>query len=64
MLIIPVKDGENIDRALKRYKRKFDRTGTMRQLRGRQQFTKPSVRRRAEVQKAQYIQTLRDQEQI
>ncbi|MAJ36848.1 MAG: 30S ribosomal protein S21 [Flavobacteriaceae bacterium] len=64
MLIIPVKDGENIDRALKRYKRKFDRTGTMRQLRGRQQFTKPSVRRRAEIQKAQYIQTLRDQEQI
>ena len=64
MIIIPVKDGENIDRALKRYKRKFDRTGTMRQLRGRQQFTKPSVRRRAEVQKAQYIQTLRDQEQI
>ncbi len=64
MLIIPVKDGENIDRALKRFKRKFDRTGTMRQLRGRQQFTKPSVRRRAEVQKAQYIQTLRDQEQI
>ena len=64
MLIIPVKDGENIDRALKRFKRKFDRTGTMRQLRGRQQFTKPSVRRRAESQKAQYIQTLRDQEQI
>lgn len=64
MLIIPVKDGENIDRALKRYKRKFDRTGTMRQLRGRQQFTKPSVRRRAEIQKAHYIQTLRDQEQI
>ena len=64
MLIIPVKEGENIDRALKRYKRKFDRTGTMRQLRGRQQFTKPSVRRRAEIQKAQYIQTLRDQEQI
>lgn len=64
MLIIPVKDGENIDRALKRFKRKFDRTGTMRQLRGRQQFTKPSVRRRAEIQKAQYIQTLRDQEQI
>lgn len=43
MLIIPIKEGENIDRALKRYKRKFDRTGTMRQLRSRQQFTKPSV---------------------
>ncbi|GAB5401421.1 30S ribosomal protein S21 [Aureisphaera galaxeae] len=64
MLIIPVKDGENIDRALKRFKRKFDRTGTMRQLRARQQFTKPSVKRRAEIQKAQYIQTLRDAEEI
>lgn len=60
MLIIPVKDGENIDRALKRYKRKFDKTGVVRQLRSRQAFTKPSVTRRAEVQKAQYIQRLKD----
>ncbi|GGC78394.1 30S ribosomal protein S21 [Flavobacterium lutivivi] len=60
MLIIPIKDGENIDRALKRYKRKFDKTGTVRQLRARQQFTKPSVTRRAVIQKAQYIQTLKD----
>ena len=64
MLIIPVKEGENIDRALKRFKRKFDRTGTMRQLRTRQQFTKPSVERRAQIQKAQYIQGLRDQEEV
>ena len=60
MLIIPIKDGENIDRALKRYKRKFDKTGVVRQLRARQAFTKPSVVRRAEIQKAAYIQTLRD----
>jgi len=60
MLIIPIKDGENIDRALKRYKRKFDKTGVVRQLRRRQQFTKPSVTRRVEVQKAAYIQGLRD----
>ncbi len=64
MLIIPVKDGENIDRALKRFKRKFDRTGTMRQLRSRQAFSKPSVVNRAQIQKAQYIQRLRDQEEI
>ena len=64
MLIIPVKEGENIDRALKRFKRKFDRTGTMRQLRKRQQFTKPSVERRQQIQKAQYIQRLRDSEEI
>lgn len=63
MLIIPIKDGENIDRALKRFKRKFDKTGTMRQLRNRQTFTKPSVSRRAQVQKASYIQHLRDQEE-
>ena len=63
MLIIPIKDGENIDRALKRFNRKFDKTGTMRQLRERQTFTKPSVARRAVVQKAQYIQHLRDQEE-
>ena len=60
MLIIPIKDGENIDRALKRYKRKFDKTGTVRQLRARQAFIKPSVVNRAKIQKAQYIQTLRD----
>lgn len=60
MLIIQVKDGENIDRALKRYKRKFDRTGVLRQLRDRKNFTKPSVTKRAELQKAQYIQRLKD----
>jgi small subunit ribosomal protein S21 len=64
MLIIPVKEGENIDRALKRFKRKFDRTGRMRQLRKRQQFTKPSIERRQQVLKARYIQHLRDQEEI
>jgi len=64
MLKIPVKEGENIDRALKRYKRKFDRTGTKRALNTRKQFTKPSVERRAQIQKAQYVQGLRDQESI
>ncbi|GGZ47786.1 MULTISPECIES: 30S ribosomal protein S21 [Mesonia] len=64
MLIIPVKDGENIERALKRFKRKFDRTKTMRQLRSRQNFSKPSVLNRDKIQKARYIQSLRDQENI
>ncbi len=63
MLIIPIKDGENIDRALKRFKRKFDKTGTMRGLKRRKEFVKPSVVRRAQIQKAQYIQGLRDAEQ-
>lgn len=64
MLIIPVKDGENIDRALKRYKRKFDRTKTMRQLRSRKQYTKPSVAKRAQKIKASYVQKLRTQEEL
>jgi small subunit ribosomal protein S21 len=64
MLIIPIKEGENIDRALKRYKRKFDKTGVRRQLQTRKQFTKPSVERRQQIQKAQYVQSLRDQEEI
>jgi len=54
MLIIPVKEGENIDRAVKRFKKKFDKTGTMRQLRKRKQYIKPSVRRREELKKAIY----------
>ncbi|RAJ13377.1 30S ribosomal protein S21 [Olleya aquimaris] len=64
MLIIPLKDGENIERALKRYKRKFDKTGTRKALHGRKQFTKPSVEKRAKIQKAQYVQHLKDQEAI
>jgi len=60
MLIIPIKDGENIDRALKRYKRKFDKTGTLRALRERKNFTKPSVSKRAQLQKAAYVQRLRE----
>jgi small subunit ribosomal protein S21 len=62
MLIIPVKDGENIDRALKRFKRKFDKTGGMRQLRSRKQFVKPSIKNRDKIKKAQYIQRLKDSE--
>ena len=62
MLIIPVKEGESIDRALKRFKRKFDRTKMMRQIRNKQQFTKKSVNRRQQILKAKYKQHLRDVE--
>jgi small subunit ribosomal protein S21 len=62
MLIIPIKEGENIDRALKRFKRKFDKTGAMRQLRTRKQFTKSSVKERQKLLKAQYVQKLKDAE--
>ena len=56
MLIIDVKDGESIDKALKRYKRKHQRVGITKQLRSRKHFTKPSVLRRNEILKAKYIQ--------
>lgn len=58
MLIIPVKEGENIDRALKRYKRKFRNTQVLREVRSRKEFKKPSVKRREQIQKAQYKEQL------
>lgn len=64
MLIIPVKDGENIDRALKRLKRKFDRTKTLRGLREKKYFTKPSVAKRAQKIKATYIQSIKTKEEL
>ena len=63
MLIIPVKDGENIDRALKRFKRKFDRTKTMKKLRERKQFNKPSVVQRQQKMKAVYVQRKKSTEE-
>ena len=62
MLIIPVKEGENIERSLKKYKKKFEKTGALRELRSRTFFTKPSVVRREQIKKAAYIQSLRDLE--
>ena len=63
MLIIPIKEGENIDRALKRFKRKFDRTKTMKNLRARKQFDKPSVVKRAQSIKDVYVQRIRTREE-
>lgn len=54
MLIIEIKEGEVIDKALKKYKRKYEKSGTLKELRRRKNFTKPSVERRAEVLKAVY----------
>ncbi|CVK16079.1 MULTISPECIES: 30S ribosomal protein S21 [Apibacter] len=63
MLIIPVKDGESIDKALKKYKRKYDKTGVVKELRKRQQFIKPSVTKRQQVIRAAYKQRLQSQEE-
>jgi len=62
MLKVIVKDGENIERALKRLKRKFRDTKVLQIARDRKQYTKKSVKRRREIQKASYVQTLRDNE--
>ncbi len=58
MLIIDSKDCENIDKALKKYKKKFEKAKVLIQLRNRQSFTKPSIKRRGEVLKAVYKQQL------
>jgi small subunit ribosomal protein S21 len=62
MIIVPLKEGESIDRALKKLKRKFEKTGKSREIRERQKFTKPSVIKREQKLKAIYIQQLRDKE--
>lgn len=63
MLIVPVKEGENIERALKKFKKKFERTGTVKELRARQHFTKPSIERREEIKKAIYIEKMHREEE-
>lgn len=58
MLIIDSKDCENIDKALKKYKKKFEKSRTLLELRDRQSYTKPSVKRRGQVLKAVYKQQI------
>ncbi len=63
MIIVPVKEGENLERSLKKFKRKFEKTGVVKELRFRQFFTKPSVERRQQIIHAVYKeQMLRDLE--
>jgi small subunit ribosomal protein S21 len=52
MLIVPIKEGEPIEKALKKFKKKFEKTGVVKELRERQKFTKPSVRRRETIKRA------------
>jgi len=63
MIKIEIKEGENIERALKRYKRKHRNIKVMQNIRENEFYTKKSVKRRREVQKASYIQHLKDQEE-
>lgn len=60
---MPIKEGENVERALKKFMRKFEKTGTLKELRSRQQFIKPSVRNRRKMEKAVYVEGLRRAEE-
>jgi len=63
MIIVPVKEGESIDRALKKLKRKFEKTGTVKEVRERQSYTKPTKERREKKMKAIYVQKLRSEQE-
>ena len=63
MIIVPVKDGENIERALKKFKRKSEKTGVIKEVRTRKQFDKPSVLKRIKMQRAVYVNKLRTAEE-
>ncbi|MCQ2258772.1 MAG: 30S ribosomal protein S21 [Bacteroidaceae bacterium] len=58
MIIVPVKEGENIERALKKFKRKSEKTGVIKEVRNRKQFDKPSVVKRIKMQHAVYVNKL------
>jgi len=59
MLQISVKEGESIERALKKYKKKFERTQVLKELRARKEFTKKSIVRRQQIIKAEYVEKLK-----
>lgn len=63
MIVVPVKEGENIERSLKKFKRKFERTGVVKELRSRQAYTKPSITKRQQKLKAIYVQGLQREEE-
>jgi small subunit ribosomal protein S21 len=63
MIVVPVKEGENIEKALKKFKRKFEKTGVVKELRARQQFDKPSVVNRLKRERAVYVQKLQQVEE-
>jgi small subunit ribosomal protein S21 len=63
MIIVPVKENENIERALKKFKRKSEKTGVIKEVRTRKQFDKPSVLKRIKMQRAVYVNKLRSVEE-
>ena len=64
MLIIDARESENIDKALKKYKKKYEESQVLKQLRNRKHFVKPSVERRTEVLRAAYREVLKRGEEL
>ncbi|MDR3269453.1 MAG: 30S ribosomal protein S21 [Tannerella sp.] len=62
MIVVPLKEGESIEKALKKFKRKFEKTGVVKELRSRQAFIKPSVEKRKQRIRAIYVQQLQQAE--
>ncbi len=63
MIVIKVNEDDTIERAIKKYKRKFEKVGILKEIRARKEYVKPSVKRRQQLLKAQYIQKLRSMNQ-
>ena len=63
MIVVQLKEGENIERALKKFKRKYEKTGVVKELRSRQAFTKRSVEKRKRKQHAVYVQQMQENEE-
>ena len=63
MIVVPIREGDNVEKALKKLKRKFEKIGVVRELRTRQKFTKKSVLIREQKKKAIYVQKLREKEE-
>ena len=63
MIVVPIKEGENIERALKKFKRKSEKTGVIKEVRTRKQFDKPSVLKRIKMQHAIYVNKLHTTEE-
>ena len=63
MIVVPLKEGENIEKALKKFKRKFEKTGVVKELRSSQAFIKPSVEKRKQNMRAVYVQQLQQVEE-
>jgi len=63
MIVVPVKEGENIEKALKKFKRKFEKTGVVKELRKRQAYEKPSIVKRDKKKRAIYINQIQQNEE-